>query len=214
MNILLPIETINRELDFKLVLGSLLSNGKHRIYIGQHDFLIKLLPKMYGGVYIGKNIFHKRSDLEDGKVYHLLKKHGFDIIYLHEEGAVFTGTESDWKQVISRQYSLDYFDENDVVCVWGNFQRDFDQSRGSNAPIVTTGHPRFDLYKPKWQQIYKSTVNSIKQKYGDYILVNGNYSGANHGLGVEYLFSDKGNYTIDDPETRLKRISAYAPFPF
>ena len=39
MNILLPIETINRELDFKLVLAGYLAGKGHQIYLGQHDLL-------------------------------------------------------------------------------------------------------------------------------------------------------------------------------
>lgn len=50
MNILLPIETINREIDFKLVISSYLSGKGHDVYIGQHDFLIKLLPLYKFGV--------------------------------------------------------------------------------------------------------------------------------------------------------------------
>ena len=53
MNLLLPIETINREIDFKLVLASLLANQSHSIFIGQHDFLMQLLPKIENGLYIG-----------------------------------------------------------------------------------------------------------------------------------------------------------------
>ena len=101
MNLLLPIETINREIDFKLVLASLLANQSHSIFIGQHDFLMQLLPKIENGLYIGKNIFHKRSDIEKGEIYKKLKSKKFDIVYLHEEGAVFKGNAENWKKVIS-----------------------------------------------------------------------------------------------------------------
>ena len=58
MNILLPIETINREIDYKLVLAGYLSGQGHQIYIGQNDALMSLVPHMKnGGLYIGKSIF-------------------------------------------------------------------------------------------------------------------------------------------------------------
>ena len=75
MNILLPIETINRELDFKLVLAGYLAGKGHQIYLGQHDFIMKLVPSMKeGGLYIGKNIFNADADKEEGEKYYFLKK--------------------------------------------------------------------------------------------------------------------------------------------
>ncbi|WP_018479670.1 surface carbohydrate biosynthesis protein [Pontibacter roseus] len=210
MNILLPIETINREIDFKIVLASILSGQGHKIYIGQHDFLMSLLPSLHGGLYIGKNLFTKRSDLETGEKYNILKERGFDIIYLHEEGAVFGGRENDWIDVLKRQYSLDFFDENDRICVWGEFQAQVDYSRSEGLNIATTGHPRFDLYKKKWNSYFDEETNQIKSRYSSYILINGNYGLANHGLGISHVFSENGNYIAKDVEKRLKRIGFYA----
>lgn len=206
MNILLPIETINREIDFKLVLASLLADKSHSIFIGQHDFVKLLLPKLKNGLYIGKNIFHKRSDKENGEIYKELKSKIFDIIYLHEEGAVFKGNAENWKKVLSSQYNLDFFDAEDVICDWGSFQKNFDESRSQGLRIEVTGHPRFDLYKKKWNPYFYPEVAELKNKYGDFILVNGNYSTYNHGLGLEYIFSEKANYNAEDIAARLEKI--------
>ncbi|WNM20227.1 surface carbohydrate biosynthesis protein [Flavobacterium capsici] len=208
MNILLPIETINRELDFKIVLASLLADKKNKIYIGQHDFLMSLLPKMQGGIYIGKNIFHKRAELENGEIYKRLKDNKIDVIYIHEEGAVFPGQEEDWKRIIQEQYSLKYFDKNDLVLQWGDFQKEFDEMRNNSLKMVTTGHPRFDLYKPKWNLLFKEEIDKIKSEFNDFILINGNYL-ANHGLGEKYLFSNNGGYKVEDINSRMKRVKYY-----
>lgn len=209
MNILLPIETINRELDFKIILAALLAKNKHKIFIGQHDFLMSLLPSLQGGIYIGKNIFTKRSDIEKGEKYKLLKKNNFDIIYIHEEGGVFPGREVDWRRSIANQYSLDYFDKNDIILEWGDFQKSFDQGRSNNLNIITTGHPRFDLYKSRWSDYFKSDSDKIKTEFKDFILINGNYL-ANNGLGESYLFSDKGGYIVNDLKSRMRRVNYYA----
>lgn len=208
MNILLPIETINRELDFKIILATLLAKNNHKIYIGQHDFLMSLLPTLQGGVYIGKNIFSKRAELEKGEKYKLLKENNFDIIYIHEEGAVFPGREQDWIRIMKQQYSLDHFDQNDLILQWGDFQKRVDQERSNNLSILTTGHPRFDLYKPKWSGFFKPETDKIKSEYKDFILINGNYL-ANHGLGESYLFSNKGGYKVDDLTSRMNRVNYY-----
>lgn len=209
MNILLPIETINRELDFKIILATLLAKNKHKIYIGQHDFLMGLLPSLKGGIYIGKNVFTKRAELEKGEKYKLLKKNNFDIIYIHEEGAVFPGREKEWRRIIEQQYSLSHFDQNDLILHWGDFQKRVDQDRSKNLTILTTGHPRFDLYKPKWSEFFKPETDKIKADYKDFILINGNYL-ANHGLGESYLFSDLGGYKVNDLKSRMNRVNYYA----
>ncbi|MCP2043678.1 surface carbohydrate biosynthesis protein [Pontibacter sp. HSC-36F09] len=210
MNILLPIETINREIDFKIVLASILASNDHNIFIGQHDFLMSLLPKMKGGVYIGKNLFSRRSDLEKGKKYSELKKKGFDIIYLHEEGAVYAGDEQNWEQVLKQQYDLRFFDEQDRICVWGDLQKRIDIQRSNGLNIFVTGHPRFDLYKKEWNSYFSNDVEKIKTEYNSYILVNGNYGVANHGLGVSYVFSDAFSYKVDDIDARLKRVGFFS----
>jgi surface carbohydrate biosynthesis protein len=210
LNILLPIETINRELDFRIVLASMLSGNNYKIYIGQHDFLMSLLPKMERGLYIGKNIFHRRSDTEKGERYYALKKHGFDIIFLHEEGAVFPGDEGLWEELITGQYNLNFFDKDDRICVWGNFQAKVDNNRSEGLEICVTGHPRFDLYKDKWNSYFKMDVEKIQAEHGKYVLINGNYGTSNHGIGLDYIFSDAGDYKVDNVESRLQRVGFYS----
>lgn len=210
MNILLPIETINREIDFKIALAGNLANQGHKIYIGQHDFIMKLLPFMNeGGLYIGKNFLRKMASAENGEKYFLLKKYHFNVIYLHEEGAVFPGKEEDWIATLKAHYNLDFYDENDDICVWGDFQNKVDQQKGGKVAIHTTGHPRFDLCKEKWQSLYTTKVNEILNHYGEFVLINGNYGFSNHGLGTEYVFSVAGNYNVEDEIQRLKRVDFY-----
>lgn len=184
----------------------MLSGEENSIFIGQHDFLMQLLSEMENGIYIGKNIFHKRSDVEKGEIYQKLKKKGFDIIYLHEEGAVFRGDAENWKKVLNSQYNLDFFDERDIVCDWGGFQKEYDESRSKNLKIEVTGHPRFDLYKEKWKSYFQKEIDSLKKEYGNYVLINGNYSSYNHGLGLEHVLSDKSGYNPIDEKQRLERM--------
>lgn len=210
MNILFPIETINRELDYKLVLAHQLAGQGHKIYIGQHDFITRLLPELEGGIYFGKNIFHVSADKEDGKIVKKYREKKIRFVYLHEEGAVYKGREEDWKRIMESLYKLDYFNSDDVVCEWGDFQKEIDAHRNpTHVPLKTTGHPRFDLYKPEWQFLFDEEVEKVKKQYGKYILINGNYTVFNHGLGVDYLFSEKSNYDVTSAESIKDRVSFF-----
>ena len=57
-NIFFPIETIDRELDAKLVLVSLMSKEIGYIAVAQHDLVIKLINLSMNGIYFGKNIMN------------------------------------------------------------------------------------------------------------------------------------------------------------
>jgi surface carbohydrate biosynthesis protein len=113
--------------------------------------------------------------------------------------------------VLSTQYDPALFTGDDTLCLWGDFQADFDRGRmkGSNARIVVTGHPRFELYKPKWNSFYEDKTKEITSKYGKYILVSGNYGTANHGLGVKHVFTDAGDYLVNDVSKRLAKVGLY-----
>lgn len=210
INILLPIETINREIDYKLVLAAYLAGKGHNIFIGQHDFIEKLLPQLNGGIYIGKTMFKSLAESDSGVTYKALRKNNFNFIYLHEEGAVFKGDENEWRQMLTSQYDMKLFNSRDIVCTWGAFQCKHDKGRNvNNVPVVATGHPRFDLYKPEWRFLFENEIIKLKQKYGDFILVNGNFGTSNHGQGVSYVFSDVGHYKVEDVTKRMDRVGFY-----
>ena len=210
MNILLPIETINREIDYKLVLAAYLAGKGYNVYVGQHNFIDQLLPRLDGGIYIGKTMFKSLVGSDKGDIYKVLRKQNFDFIYLNEEGAVFKGEEDDWRQMLNFQYDMKLFNANDIVCTWGEFQLEHDQKRNfNNVPIKATGHPRFDLYKQEWNFLFKDEIIKLKQKYKDFILVNGNFGLANHGQGVSYVFSSAGHYNVKDVSKRMDRIGFY-----
>ena len=84
---------------------------------------------------------------------------------------------------MSKQYDIKFFDQSDYICTWGNFQKEYDESRDNkNLNIVVTGHPRFDLYKSQWRDYFASEIEEKKLKYGDFILLNGNYGISDHVL--------------------------------
>ena len=55
--IFIPVETIARELDYKIVLANNLLSKDNIIFLGQHDFLDSILKNFKNGSYIGKHVF-------------------------------------------------------------------------------------------------------------------------------------------------------------
>lgn len=209
--VLLPVETINRELDFRLFLANKFANAHNRIYIGQHDLIFRMAAHIKRGLWIGKNIFALFPQTEMTR-YNTLKENDFSIVHLDEEGAVYPGDAEGWSRFLRLRLDPTCLEKDDHVCTWGDFQRDFykaqDPACASN--IVTTGHPRFDLYKPNYRGYYAADAAKIRERFGDFLLVNTNLTYANNGLGLGDTFSRRYGYDPANDDTRLYYVNMWA----
>lgn len=180
--LLLPIETLNRELDYKLILGHALAD-KFRVFIGSVTAIHSLKKHFKGGVYFGKTIFSSKSQKINKTNYEDFRKNNFRIVYLHEEGAVWYGDKQDWAKQLAHQYDISIFNDDDHVCVWGRTQKELESKRNvNNVPISVTGHPKFELTS-KYAGLYTKGVHQLKARFGNFILINGNFGAFNHGAG-------------------------------
>ena len=101
-----PIETINRELDYKLFLACTILSKNNSIYIGQHDTLYSISRAFKYCLYLGKNLFLKRSDGTWVNRYDRFKKNKFKLVHLDEEGAFYQGNSEEWKRRLSRRLNF------------------------------------------------------------------------------------------------------------
>jgi len=203
INLLFPVEVINRELDFRLFLACLSARPNTRAWIGQPRTVYRLANFMKGGVYIGKNIFGLPPNITWNR-YHNLKKRQFKFIHLDEEGAIYRGGPESWRKELSRRLDPTCFEAEDYICTWGDFQRDYYKSFNpkNSENIRTTGHPRFDMYKPEYREFYAPEAARLREKYGDFILINSNLHRVNHHNGQERVFSERLEFHPEDPARR------------
>jgi hypothetical protein len=103
INLLFPVETISRELDFRLLLGCLCARADRRIWIGQPRVIYSIANCIHGGIYLGKNLWGQPPNVTWHRYYNL-KKQGFKFIQLDEEGAVYYGERSGWTAELSRRF--------------------------------------------------------------------------------------------------------------
>ena len=173
MNILFPIESIARELDSKLLLAGKYVDPEKKIYIGQHDYLFHVSKCMYGGIYLGKNQFSRRSDGTWQDRHTDLKKRSFRVVHLDEEGGVYWGEEKDWESRLNTRIDVNALDKNDYIFTWGSFQKKHYQNvtKVNKDNIIVTGHPRFDLYKSKYKKFYREEIKKLQNLYGEFILL-------------------------------------------
>ncbi len=208
-NIFFPIETTARELDFRLLLAARVIKDDRRVYICSHRHLEKIMHRFRGGIYVGKHIFQCLMTTETWSQYKKAKQLGIDVLYLPEEGAVYSGAQEEWKKALALQYDPKRFDRNDRLCVWGDWQKSAHDGLNLEVPIVVTGHPRFDLCKEAYRGLYKDKADQLRMTHGNFILINGNYGEANHGMGPGMIFSPKMGYDPSDAESRHTFVDYY-----
>jgi surface carbohydrate biosynthesis protein len=205
INLLFPVEIINRELDFRLFLACLGARETNRIWIGQPRAIYGLAHNVEGGVYVGKNIFGLPPNITWHR-YRNLKKRGFRFIHLDEEGAIYRGGPEAWKHELRRRFDPTCMEPEDYICTWGDFQRDFYKSLEPkcSANIRTTGHPRFDIYKTPYREYYEPEAAGLRERFGDFILINSNLHRVNNHEGLDRVFSERLGYYVKDPQKRLQ----------
>lgn len=188
MNVLFPLETMSRELDYKLVMAhNIVSSNSVDAFVGSVPAIHSNIDHFEGGLYFGKTVFTQVDEEHNKRFYKRLKSKGFDIGYLHEEGAVWAGDVKDWNLMLIQMYDLNIFDDKDLILLWGEFQRDLEKKRNKKGiPLHVVGSPRFSIIQ-KYPYIYEKEVETLKKRFGDFVLINGKYAMSNHGENFHKL---------------------------
>ena len=180
-SVFIPLEISSRELDYKIILASLLAEQNVHCFVGQHNLLNKLLKYVKGGVYFGKNVFPERFPC-NMDYFNTLKAQDFSLAYYHEEGGVLAGDMDDWNEELERQLNPDCLNNDDAILCWGQYQKNFYKSLVPDKPlsIYKVGCPRFDL--KQGSEICSLLDKTSRVKESGYILFNTNFAAVNHHI--------------------------------
>lgn len=215
--VLLPLEVYSREIDAKLLLANKLCERGYKVILADHVHIRYMTYFFSKGVYIGKNMHlypppYKKvirrifgKNLLNTWYFDLLKKRSYSTIYLEEEGAYFSAVSSGLtEKFLKDRFSTENLRKDDYVATWGETQAFFYKK---NAPyknnILNTGHPRFDLYSKKYRDYYRNDAARFKGLYGEYILVNTNYTLANNQKGLNGIFTKSSIYDPNNKDLML-----------
>lgn len=212
LNVLFPVETISRELDFRLFAAARCATPKNRIWVGQHDVVFRLSQQMRGGIYLGKHIFLADFPWETMERYRAVKARGTKVVFLDEEGGIYQGGPDHWRWVLDQRIDVGRLGPEDWVMTWGDFQTEHytSQAPACVERVRTTGHPRFDLCKPAYRAYFQPQIDAIRARFGRFVLVNTNLTLANPALGVGYAFWENNGWDVKDPAKRRHHISHWA----
>jgi len=169
------VETKVRELDGKLWLALNLAARGFMVAIGAIDSRGSGIDLIRPDIYIGLNaLFERRKE----RLYRELNKSNVKILVLDSEGGVFQSEDA-----YAQRLSMEILKHVDYFLAWGFTAADILQKHRPQFPldnVAVTGNPTFDLLQKEFRRYYEKGSRHLKDKFGDYVLVNTNFTGVNH----------------------------------
>lgn len=171
--LIIPVENQVRELDAKLLLACVAAERGLPVVLGSRTYINFAMPQLPRGLFLAKSM---RSISK--RMLHIIRGLGHDIVAWDEESLVRYSSP----EYYGWRYSKDTFSVIDQVFAWGADDAEFfeDYPGYSGAPLHVTGNPRVDLLRPEVRDYFAPEVAALQCRYGDFILVNTNFSFVNN----------------------------------
>ncbi len=195
----LPLETKVRELDGKLLLAAIAAERGWAVIIGYKSLIAQNIGDI-SGVIIEKDAYDGRFWIE----HYLTSKK--PVCLIDEEGLVYRNSWDYYR----RRLNTDNLHKMEYIFLWGGIQhRDIlEHIPGIEQKLVLTGNPRFDMLRPELRDYYKSEAIQLKNKYGNFILINTNFADSNHffrGTDEMIDYRRKSGFIKNDNEETEER---------
>lgn len=192
----LPIEIYSREIHSRLYLANEAAENGWNVVIGPRFELSALMEFLPAGVYLGIG-FHTSAS----KIATKLKKCGHKIISIDEEGMVRLAPK------YYREYRVDkkIFDVSDQVVCWSEGHRKEVEPLAKNLEnLIILGSPRLDILAPRPRAMFLDATKKIKDKFGDFILINSSFGTANNLNGIDHWRGELKKRGWFDTEDKTK----------
>jgi surface carbohydrate biosynthesis protein len=127
-------------------------------------------------VYLGKDV-----RFSSGTVITMLRLLGHRFVAMDEEAQFFLSRER-YRKARVDDYVLSHAE---ALFAWGpeNALAWKEAPSYKGQPIHLSGNGRIDLLRPELRGLYAERTAELKQRYGDFILVNTNFGAINHFFG-------------------------------
>ena len=171
--LIIPIENQVRELDAKLLLACVAVERGFPVVLGSRAFIHYAIASLPRGVYLAKSMRRLSN-----RMFGILGDLGHVIVASDEEGLV-RGPDDFYH---SRRLSETTLERIAMLFAWGENDakalRSFPGVAG--IPIHVTGNPRIDLLRKELRHFFDPQVETLRSRFGPYVLVNTNFGLVNH----------------------------------
>jgi surface carbohydrate biosynthesis protein len=205
--LLIPVETLSRELDAKLLLACFAATQGYSVMLGSKRVLHQRIERLPRSIYLGKSLSSRNIG-----IYSRLRRLGFTVATTDEEGIVYYSPA----QYRQNKLCAETMALADVLLAWGEenekLWKGYEHYKGT--PIHITGNPRVDLLRPELRGYWSGDVKELQTRFGRYILLNSNFGKVNHFRTdrAEQLHAYRA--AMDIPEAARDFDTALAVFRF
>jgi surface carbohydrate biosynthesis protein len=205
----LPVEIWVREFHAKTLLAVQAAARGWTVVIGPKSEMDRRLPTLPQGT-VFQFGFHKNF----ASAFERLRSYGHKIVAVDEEGLVTLNPEH-YKRF---RVSSETLDLCDACFCWGSVHRDmiFEVNKEMNGKLHVTGSPRIDLLRPEFRDLVEREARPLREQYGRFLLVNGNFGSYNHAMGIDYTWKSlesKGwTSTAKDADFHRRRVELQGRF--
>lgn len=171
-NLIIPVETLNREFDAKLLLGMLACGRGWDPIIGGQTLLQNRLAQLPRSIYLSKGMRAGNRTR-----FSLLRKLGHIIVAWDEESLIQPADE-----ITHMMFDPETFNLPRLLFAWGQKNaeswRRYTDYRGT--PIIEVGNPRADMLRPELRDYCADDVARLHERFGKFVLFSSNFSLVNH----------------------------------
>ncbi|MEW6169671.1 MAG: surface carbohydrate biosynthesis protein [Pseudomonadota bacterium] len=171
--LIIPVESQVREMDAKLLFACCAVERGYRVVIGSRAFVHYAMAELPRGVYVAKSM-RALSSL----MFRLIRQLGHDIVAWEEEALVHPPPEVFYPLRLSPG-TMPYVSH---IFAWGEDNRALLAGYPhlpQGLPIHLTGNPRGDMLRPELRAYFDEDVQALRRQYGDFLLVNTNFTDCN-----------------------------------
>ena len=171
--LIIPVEIQVREMDAKILLSCVAAERGFPVVMGSRAFIHFQADSIPRGVYLAKSM--RTLSI---RMFSILYELGHAIVAYDEEALVRAPDYEYYRwrlapETVSRVSHLLAWGEDDAQVL-----RAYPGYAG--APIHVTGNPRIDLMRADVREFYRPEVDTLRQRFGDFVLVNTNFNKVNH----------------------------------
>lgn len=168
----LPIETLARELDSKLLITHKALEKGYSVVVGTKGAVYKIARSYGSGIY-----FYKDHSPLASSMLQELRVAGLNIVALDEEGLVWPSPDKYTKRIDNKVIQV-----SDAIFAWGEKQYDIltRTSPGHEKKIHIVGNPRFDILHTKYRQfLIDQSKQQLSYSEEGYVLINSVFAAGN-----------------------------------
>lgn len=179
--LVIPVETLNREFDAKLLLALMAAERGLTPIFGSRTRLHDRLSELPRSIYLSKGIRSGSRVLSS-----LLERLGHIMVALDEEALVRYPDDA-----FLMKLDAETFNRARLLYAWGpdnaRVWRLFKGYRGT--PILETGNPRFDLLRPDLRAFHDAAAAGLRARFGEFVLLSSNFAFVNHFIPNQTRFT-------------------------